>query len=437
MVAYLRENGSVKHILVEKTDRLYRNFKDLLTIDELGRNVHFVKEGQVIGPDARSSDKLSHNIKVVLAKNYIDNLSEETRKGMLEKAEQGLFPSFAPLGYVNDRESSGIVVDFERAHRIRKIFEVYAEGRMSLRDLTALAYREGLRSRKGGRVQKSAIAKMLENRVYVGDFVWKGVCYKGKHEPIVRLDVFEKVQSILHGKRRPRGKGRQYAFRGLVRCGNCGCSLSPELIKGQYLYYRCTRARGNCDEKGIREENLARLLGEPLKRIRMTEERVEWVRDALRKSSEQEKGFREAEVEKLKDEHAELERKIDRMYEDRLSGTVSPEFWRRKYAEYWDRKEMVGVRIKAYEGAHDNYLSEGLRILELAQEAYSLYVRQDSFEQRKLLDMILSNCQLKDGKIVADFCKFFQILADGVAEEEQLAAENIPFEARNKNWLPG
>jgi len=167
------------------------------------------------------------------------------------------------------------------------------------------------------------------------------------------------------------------------------------------------------------------MLGEPLKQIRMTEERVQWVRDALRKSSEQEKRFREAELEKLKDEHAELERKIDRMYEDRLSGTVSPEFWRRKYAEYWDRKEMVGVRIKAYEGAHDNYLSEGLRILELAQESYSLYVRRDSFEQRKLLDMILSNCQLKDGKVVAEFRNFFQTLADGVAEEETLAAKNV------------
>ena len=42
-----------------------------------------------------------HGIKVLMAKNYIDNLSEEARKGMQEKAEQGIWPSFAPLGYVN------------------------------------------------------------------------------------------------------------------------------------------------------------------------------------------------------------------------------------------------------------------------------------------------------------------------------------------------
>ena len=58
-----------------------------------GVEIHFIKESVVLTPDSRSSEKLAHEIKVVLAKNYIDNLSEETRKGMLEKARQGIWPS--------------------------------------------------------------------------------------------------------------------------------------------------------------------------------------------------------------------------------------------------------------------------------------------------------------------------------------------------------
>ena len=134
MVRFLKKNPLVKNILVEKTDRLYRNFRDLLTIDDLGRNIHFVKEGQVYSESAKSSEKLMHNIKVVLAKNYIDNLSEETKKGMQEKAEQGLYPSFAPLGYVNDKETGNIRVDFQRATIIRKLFGAYADEGLSLRD---------------------------------------------------------------------------------------------------------------------------------------------------------------------------------------------------------------------------------------------------------------------------------------------------------------
>ena len=89
MIEYLRKNVSTcRTILVEKTDRLYRNFKAYVVIDELDLEVHLVKEGQILSKDSRSHDKLTHGIKVLLAKNYVDNLSEETRKGMTEKARQ-------------------------------------------------------------------------------------------------------------------------------------------------------------------------------------------------------------------------------------------------------------------------------------------------------------------------------------------------------------
>ena len=101
MVAFLKKTPACRTILVEKTDRLYRNFKDYVTLDELGVDIHFVKENVVISPDSRSSEKFMHGIKVLMAKNYIDNLSEETRKGMQEKAEEGIWPSKTPLGYRN------------------------------------------------------------------------------------------------------------------------------------------------------------------------------------------------------------------------------------------------------------------------------------------------------------------------------------------------
>src|SRR5438132_8128412 len=94
-------------MLVEKTDRLYRNLKDWMTVDELDVEMHFPKEGVVYSRESRSSEKFMHGIKVLMAKNYIDNLSEETRKGMTEKAEQGFWPSSAPLGYRNVTREDG------------------------------------------------------------------------------------------------------------------------------------------------------------------------------------------------------------------------------------------------------------------------------------------------------------------------------------------
>jgi site-specific DNA recombinase len=118
MVDFLRKKTSgCRTLLVEKTDRLYRNIKDWVTIDELGIEVHFVKEAVVLSEDSRSSEKFMHGIKVLMAKNYIDNLGEEVRKGMIEKARQGHWPTVAPVGYVNNlcRIGSNLIPNARRS----------------------------------------------------------------------------------------------------------------------------------------------------------------------------------------------------------------------------------------------------------------------------------------------------------------------------------
>jgi site-specific DNA recombinase len=66
-------------LLVEKTNRLCRNLKDWVTVDELNVELHAPKEGVALSRESRSSEKFIHGIKVLMAKNYIDNLSEEVR----------------------------------------------------------------------------------------------------------------------------------------------------------------------------------------------------------------------------------------------------------------------------------------------------------------------------------------------------------------------
>ncbi|MCA9788997.1 MAG: recombinase family protein, partial [Cyanobacteria bacterium HKST-UBA05] len=109
MVERIKSDKSIQAVLVEKTDRLTRNFHDYVLIDELINlrdvEVHMVKEGEVLSQRSKSHTKLIHGIKVVLAKNFIDNLGEETAKGMMEKAEQGHWPTTAPYGYRNNKET--------------------------------------------------------------------------------------------------------------------------------------------------------------------------------------------------------------------------------------------------------------------------------------------------------------------------------------------
>jgi DNA invertase Pin-like site-specific DNA recombinase len=91
MLRLLESDNSCLIVLVEKTDRLYRNRTDALAFEALiekrGVEIHLVKEGRVIGKDSRSQDKFMHDIHVAVAKNYVENLKEEVKKGMREKAE--------------------------------------------------------------------------------------------------------------------------------------------------------------------------------------------------------------------------------------------------------------------------------------------------------------------------------------------------------------
>ena len=80
MLDFLKSNPEIKTILIEKTDRLYRNFKDYVTLEDYDLEIHLVKEGTIISKNSKSHDKFIHGIKVLMAKNYIDNLSEEVSK---------------------------------------------------------------------------------------------------------------------------------------------------------------------------------------------------------------------------------------------------------------------------------------------------------------------------------------------------------------------
>jgi len=206
---HLASNRNCRTLLVEKTDRLYRNLKDYVTINGLGLTIHFVKENVVLSPESRSNEKFMHGIKVLMAKNYIDNLSEEMRKGILEKARQGIWPSYARLGYQNILGQDGkrtIALDLNLAPAISAMFERYATRKYSLKEIAKLAQADGMAYRKSGAaVPKSTLHKILSNRVYSGDFDFDGTTYKGTHEPIVSHELWEQLQLILSGaaQRRP------------------------------------------------------------------------------------------------------------------------------------------------------------------------------------------------------------------------------------------
>src|SRR5690348_15622972 len=158
MVRFFAANPSCRVLLVEKTDRLYRNFRDAITLEDLNVEIHFVKEGQVISKDAKSQAKLIHDVHLVMARNYVENLREEVKKGMREKAEQGIYPGRAPFGYRNNGTERSIEVHPNNAETVKQIFELYASG-----DYSLLQLRRIIRDETGRNFATSYLHTMLQN----------------------------------------------------------------------------------------------------------------------------------------------------------------------------------------------------------------------------------------------------------------------------------
>ena len=112
--------------------------------------------------------------------------------------------------------------------------------------------------------------------------------------------------------------------------------------------------------------------------------------------------------------------RIDQAYTDKLDGTISEEYWKAKTQDWKQEQEGIRRELEKYEQANSAYFEEGVKILELANRAYSLYIQQSPHEQRRLLDVLLSNCTLTNGSLCPTYKKPFDVLAQRVNNEEWL-----------------
>lgn len=448
MVAYLKAHSSIRVMLVEKTDRLYRNLKDWVTVDELDVEMHFPKEGVVLSRESRSSEKFMHGIKVLMAKNYIDNLSEEARKGMQEKAEQGIWPTKTPLGYRNITGPDGkkvIAVDPALSPVVARLFEWYARGDISLKEAARKAHAAGLTYPKSGaKVPVSTVHTILRNRLYTGWFEWNGKLIQGKHDALVPVELWERVQGVLDGRFASKAKrGRHdFAFSSLIACHACGCAVVGEIKKQRYVYYHCTgyadKCQGkpaDCRRKYVREEALEAQFTELLGWLRFDDEVLEWVRDALHASHADERREHEEAIKRHQAEYNRLNDRIHAMYVDKLDGLVDTAFYDRMSNQWRNEQNRCQREIQRHQNADKSYLDEGVALLDLARNAQRLFARQEPREKRRLLNFLLSNCTWEDGEVVATFRQPFDMIAETARAAARVAAVESAKSSKSEIWL--
>lgn len=421
MIKFLSENNEIQHLLVEKTDRLYRNLKDYNLLDPTDwphLSIHLAKENEVLSKESKSHQKLIHGIKVLMAKNNSDNLSEEVQKGMNQKASQGLWPSCAPLGYINNRQHHTIEPDTKQSAIITRAFDLASKGEFSLSKLKRLLFNEGLRSsRSKSELSKSQMQRVLSNPIYSGDFIWKGILYKGKHQPLVSKELFDRVQIQMGFAKRSKLTKFNFAFTNTMTCGHCGCSITAQEKRKKsglkYVYYHCASGKDKCNDiTYVRQEKIDSWISEALSQIEIPEHIIEWTKQALLDSHKQEREYHQSQLQILEGRYRTTQNKINKTYEDKLEGQIDTDFWSLQNERL--NKELIQVesQIASLRTANAAYVDKGVQLMELARQAPTLFKTMTDDEKRELVNLVLSNPRIENGSLRYDFKKPFNMFVN-------------------------
>lgn len=421
MLKYLKAHPEVTKILVEKTDRLYRNFKDYATLDDNKYEIHLVKENEVLCKDSTSHQKLVHGLKVLLAKNFVDNLREEVQKGRRKKAEEGYIIGRAPYGYKKVNKNEGVIVE-EEANYVKKAYELYAEGH-SLSTTRRWLYENGYAYRPHQpAISRGHLHRILSNRLYAGQIPFGDTWFPGRHEAIVPPELFEEVQKRLI---REKEYEHDYLFAGIMRCERCGCAITMELRKEKYIYYHCTGVRGKCKQKHlyVPESTLVNQFYKAIKRIHVTDAQKNFFVNVAREELHKVKFIQADEREGLVLEQLTLKNNLEKMYDDRLSGVISEEFYVRKRAEFDSRIEEIEQELDSMGTKESGVGEDVLPILDMIDKVPYYFKTGGYHVQKALANMCFERVTLRGRILKFKYALPFRYFVDDTSKEVIIEAK--------------
>ena len=438
------EQGKAEGILAWHPDRLARN-----SIDG-GRIIYFLDIGKIkelkfpiFWFEPTPQGKFMLNIAFGQSKYYIDNLSENVKRGLRQKLRRGEWPGQAPIGYVNNLRNHTIEIDRKKAPIIRKLFRAYASDKHTLKELADLSFSLGLvsqRKRKG--LSVAVIQRMLENKFYIGLFVYKDETYEGKHKPIIDKTTFDKVQQILKERAKPRKTKTllDFPFRGIFKCGECGRAITCEQhIKKSGLvfkYYRCTKKKTICHQGYIREEELAGKINKIISKFSWPKDWLSKMLDQIDKWKTEKEQSVDTMSKPLKEELNKTETKISKLLDAHLEGLLEADEYHNKKTELIERKVALKQKI-AQIGQKGNHWLEPLENwLKEINQVQNLISRNNLREKGEFLRKIGSNRQILDGKIVFTPVGVWKIYLNLFGREQKFsAAEPRSGEAERLTFL--
>jgi len=411
-------NGVVFH----KVDRACRNLTDLAILERLetkkDKKVFF--SSQEFPQNA--AGRLGIGVMGVVARWYTDNLKEEINKGFRSKVEAGEYPHKPPYGYCMGQDSNGSklpVPDAQKADTVRTIFRLMSSGKYTIDTLREEIFLRGMYfSPRTQRWTRSYLARLLRHPFYIGKILWRGQIYEGKHEHLVEQRTWERVQQILNDHNNAKHcERRRFTYgHGLIKCAYCGYSITAELHKQRYTYYRCSQLRyrkHSVEPAWVREEVIESQIVTMLEKLTLPKEVCDWAMAYLDRVLTRDLADMQNELGRLKRRSSETQATLDALL---LKAAQTEDNLAEGFMQLAKQKQhevaLLQQRIEQTKAGKQENGRDAVKIIELAQHLAEKYVTFPPPQRRQIVDSVFSNLQLEDVNLCGNYRLPFSILTE-------------------------
>ena len=407
------ERGEANGIIAWHPDRLARNSIDGGQIVYLLDQTHLTNlKFPTFWFENTSQGKFILSIAFGQSKYYVDNLSENTKRGLRQKVRRGEMPGRAPLGYINDIRTKTVIVDKRRSPFVIEAFQLYAGGESRLQDIADFLFSRGVKTKGDKPLKKDQITKMLTNPFYYGHFRYKGEVFEGKHTPIISKKLFDDVQKVIDRRKHKRTTktNEPKPLCGLLRCASCGMMITGEnQTKRQkngnihhYTYYHCTKKRKNtprCPEPHIREELLNTQLTEMLQEYAMPKSWADKLRELMKADQANEQSRNQRQTNDLQANVTQLSTKLQRLLDSYLDQDIDREIYTNKKAEIMSQKKGFEEKLSKLTLGQNLWLEPMKKWIETAVSICKIAKSTDLTAKKSLcLEIFGSNLVLEHKK---------------------------------------
>jgi site-specific DNA recombinase len=418
------ERGDAQGIITWHPDRLARNSMD-------GGRIIYLLDQKFLADmkfatftfENNPQGKFMLSIIFGYSKYYVDSLSENVKRGNRAKVERGWRPSKAPLGYKNDKDTKTTVPDPEHFPTIKRLFDLALTGSYSVKELYAMArnewgYRTPKRKRSGGTpISVSTFYHMFSNPFYTGYFSWNGTLYPGKHEPMISMEEWVQLQTLIGRPGEQKPQKHLFPYTGMMRCGVCGLMVTAEhkvnRYGSQYVYYHCTKRNtgDRCRQPSVEVRKLEKQMVSFLQKISIDEEINQIsVRETLQHEMEAQPDTEQI-VATLQKTIEDIEVQIETLTDLRVRSLLDDaEFLKRRQALL---TQQVGFKERLGKlETQTSWFEPAELLISFSNRAVSWFQHGEDQIKRLVLETAGSNYILTNKKLNADATKPFVMFAN-------------------------